>query len=170
MKRNLNMVSMGGRPLTLMGKLARPGIIAKNFTAVDNNLETVRLYDYQGRVRIISSVPSLDTDLCAAQTRRFNLEASQLPDVRLISISCDLPFALKRFCSKEGIGKLITLSDHKDTDFGIKYGFLIEELRLLARGIVVVDQKDMIRYVEVVNDISDHPDYERALEAVKKLL
>ena len=161
---------MGGRPLTLMGKLARPGIIAKNFSAVDVNLETIRLYDFQGRIRVISSVPSIDTDLCAAQTRRFNLEASKLPDVQLISISCDLPFALKRFRSTEGVENLITVSDHKETDFGIKYGFLIEELRLLARGIVIVDQKDMVRYVEVVSDITDHPDYDRALEAVKKLL
>ncbi len=163
------MVYLGGNPLTLMGKLAKPGIIAKNFAVIDSKMQTVRLYDFQGKIRVISSVPSVDTDVCAAQTRRFNLEASKLPDVQLISISCDLPYALKRFCATEGIENLITASDHLHTDFGIKYGFLIEELRLLARGIVVVDQKDIIRYVEVVREFSDHPDYNKALEVARGL-
>ncbi len=170
MKRNTNMVSMGGQPLTLKGKLAKKGVLAKNFQALNNRLELVRLNDFHGKIRIISSVPSIDTDVCAAQTRRFNLEASKLPNVQLIGISCDLPFALKRFCAAEGIDNLITLSDHRETDFGMKYGFLVEELRLLARGIVIIDESDVIRYVEVVSEITNHPDYDKALEEVKKLL
>ncbi|MFP4289714.1 MAG: thiol peroxidase [Bacteroidales bacterium] len=170
MKRNSNVVTFGGNPVTLLGKMAKTGNNAKNFIATDGDLKPVQLSDFQGKVRIISSVPSVDTSVCADQTRRFNLEASKLEGAQIITISCDLPFALKRFCAAEGIDNILTVSDHKDTEFGVKYGFLIEEFRLLARGIVIVDQNDIIKYVEVVPEIAEHPDYDKAIAAAKKLL
>lgn len=170
MKRNTNVVTFGGNPVTLMGKMVKTGVNAKNFMALDAGLKPVQLSDFQGKVRIISSVPSVDTSVCADQTRRFNKEAAQLEGAQIITISCDLPFALGRFCAAEGIDNIVTISDHKETDFGVKYGFLIEEFRLLARGIVIVDQEDIVRYVEVVPEIGEHPDYDKALEEAKKLL
>jgi thiol peroxidase len=153
-----------------MGKMVKPGSNAKNFIALGADLKPVSLSDYQGKVRIISSVPSVDMGVCAAQTRRFNQEAGNLGNVQIITISCDLPYALKRFCDAEGIDKIITVSDHKDTDFGIKYGFLIEEMRLLARGVIVIDRDDTVKYLEIVKEIGNEPDYEKALEVVRKLI
>jgi len=170
MKRNSNAITFGGNPVTLMGKLVKSGYHAKNFLAIDGDLKPVKLSDFQGKVRIISSVPSVDTGVCAEQTRRFNKEATGLSNVHIITISVDLPFALKRFCAAEGISNLVTLSDHKETDFGVKYGLLIAEHRLLARAIVIIDQYDMVRYVELVQEIADHPDYDAALAFVKKLV
>ena len=150
--------------------MIKVGDKAPEFTVcLANNLSPVKLSDYKGKVRIISSVPSVDTGVCAAQTRRFNLEAAKLNDVVILTISADLPFALGRFCAAEGIDKVVTLSDHKETDFGIKYGFLIDELRLLARGIVVVDKYDIVRYVEYVSEVTNHPDYDKALAAAAAL-
>lgn len=170
MKRNTNLVTLGGKPVTLVGKLVKTGMQAKNFIAVQTDMKPVKLSDLPGRIKVISSVPSIDTDVCSAQTKRFNLEASKLEDVQIITISCDLPFALNRYCSAEGIDKVITVSDHRDTDFGIKYGFLIEDFRLLARGIIIIDQYDTVRYVELVKEVGDHPDYEKALQVAKDLL
>jgi thioredoxin-dependent peroxiredoxin len=170
MKRNSNIVTFAGNPVTLMGKLVKVGTHAKNFVASGADMKPVKLSDYAGKVKIISSVSSVDTGVCAEQTRRFNKEASQLGDVQIITISCDLPFAFGRFCAAEGIDKIVTLSDHKETEFGVKYGFLIEEFRLLARGIIVIDQYDMVKYVEVVKEIGEHPDYDEAISQVKKLL
>lgn len=170
MKRNSNVVTLGGKPVTLMGKMIKNGSHAKNFVATGIDMQPVKLSDYQGKVKIISSMGSVDTDICAEQTRRFNLEASKLGNVQIIAISCDLPFALKRFCAAEGIDKVTAVSDHKETDFGIKYGLLVEEFRLLARSVIIIDQYDMVRYVEVVPEIDNQPDYDAALEFVKKLL
>lgn len=170
MKRNTNLVTLGGKPVTLVGKLVKTGMQAKNFIAVQTDMKPVKLSDLPGRIKVISSVPSIDTDVCSAQTKRFNLEASKLEDVQIITISCDLPFALNRYCSAEGIDKVIIVSDHRDTDFGIKYGFLIEDFRLLARGIIIIDQYDTVRYVELVKEVGDHPDYEKALQVAKDLL
>ncbi|TVQ90884.1 MAG: thiol peroxidase [Bacteroidetes bacterium] len=169
MKRNSNVVTLGGNPVTLLGKIVRSGNHAKNFIAVGQDFKPVKLSDYQGKVRIISSIPSVDTDVCAEQTRRFNLEASKLDNVQIITISTDLPTALKRFCAAEGIDKTIVVSDHRETDFGIKYGFLIEEFRQLARGVIIIDQYDMVKYVEIVKEIADQPDYDNAISVAKKL-
>lgn len=170
MKRNTHLVTFGGMPVTLVGKLIKPGMAAKNFTAVKGDMKTVRLSDFPGKVRIISSAASIDTDVCAEQARRFNVEASKLEGVQVIAISCDLPFALRRFCAAEGIDNIVTVSDHRETEFGIKYGFLMEELRLLARGIVVIDKADTVQYVEIVKEVGEHPDYDKALAAARKLL
>lgn len=169
MKKNTGIITFAGNPLTLLGEMIKPGDKAPDFTVSANDLKPVKLSDYQGKIRIISSVPSIDTGVCAAQTRRFNVEAAKLEDVVILTISADLPFALGRFCAAEGIDKVVTLSDHKATDFGVKYGFLIEELRLLARGIVVVDKDDTVRYVEYVKEVTTHPDYDKALQAAKSL-
>ncbi len=170
MKRNSNLVTFGGNPLTLMGRMIKPGHMAKNFTAVNSELQPFSLSDHKGKVRIISSVPSIDTGVCAQQTRRFNEEAANLNNVQVITISNDLPFALKRFCAAEGIDNLITVSDQKDRDFGIKYGLFIQELGLLARAIIVIDKDDVVQYFELVNEVAEHPDYDKAIEATKELL
>lgn len=153
-----------------MGRLVKPGQAAKNFFAVKENLQPFNLSEHSNQVRIISSVPSVDTEICAQQTRRFNEEAASLKGMQVITISCDLPFALKRFCAAEGIDNIITVSDQKDKDFGVKYGLLIEELGLLARAIVIIDKDDVVQYVEVVPEIGQHPDYDKALEVAKALL
>ncbi len=170
MKRNSDLVTFGGNPVTLMGKQIKEGHPAKNFIATTNDLKPFALSDHQGKVRIVSSVPSVDTDVCAQQTRRFNMEAASLDDVQVITISCDLPFALKRFCAAEGIDNLVTVSDSRDKDFGIKYGLLIEELGVLARAVVIIDKEDTVRYLEIVKEAAEHPDYDNALEEAKKLV
>jgi thioredoxin-dependent peroxiredoxin len=170
MKRNSDLVTFGGKPVTLMGRMVEPGHMAKNFAAINSDLNTFNLSEHQGTVRIISAVPSVDTPVCAQQTRRFNEEAAKLSNVKVITISNDLPFALKRFCAAEGIDNLITVSDQKDRDFGIKYGLYIEQLGILARAIIVVDKDNEVKYFELVREIAEEPDYDKALEAVKDLL
>jgi thiol peroxidase len=170
MKKNTGIITFGGNPLTILGEMVKKGDKALDFTVLGNDLSPVKLSDFEGKVRIISSVPSVDTGVCAAQTRRFKVEAANLGDVKILTISCDLPFALGRFCAAEGIEKVVTLSDHKEVDFGSKYGFLIEELRLLARGIVVIDKAGIVQYVEYVKEVTDHPNYDNAIAEAKKLV
>ncbi len=163
-------VTLEGNVLTLVGNEVKIGDVAPDFTAVDNGLKPVKLSDFDGKVKLISVFPSVDTGVCASQTRKFNLEAEKLGDIQILSISADLPFALGRFCAAEGIDKNLTLSDYKNLDFGNKYGFVIEELRLLSRGVVVLDKNNVVQYVEYLSEITNHPDYEKAIEAVKKLV
>jgi thiol peroxidase len=170
MKKNEGVITFAGNPLTLLGEMVKKGDKAQDFTALANDLKPHKLSDFDGKVRIISVMPSVDTGVCAAQTRRFNEEAAKLGDVQILTISCDLPFALGRFCGAEGIDKVLTLSDHKDTDFGLKYGFLIEQLRLLARGVVIVDKQGTVQYVEFVKEVTTHPDYDTAIAEAKKLI
>jgi thioredoxin-dependent peroxiredoxin len=169
MEKHTGMVTLGGNPVTLVGELVKVGDKAKDFTALANDLKPQKLSDYDGKIRIISSVLSVDTGICSAQTRRFNEEAAKMNDVVILTISADLPFTLGRFCAAEGIDKVITLSDQKDNDFGLKYGFLIEEFRVLARGIVVIDRAGVVRYIEYLKEVGTHPDYDKALEAAKNL-
>lgn len=163
-------VTFHGGPVTIVGNQIKEGVQAPNFTALSNKLEPVKLSDYDGKVRILVIYPSIDTGVCAKQNRRFNEEASKLKDAVVISISCDLPFAQSRFCGTEGLDNIITLSDHKDLDFGSKYGFVIQELRLLTRGTVIIDKKGVVKYVEYVPEITDEPDYEKALSIAKGLI
>lgn len=169
MDRNNKKVTFGGNPVTLLGKEIKIGDKAPDFTVINNDLKPAKLSDYNGKLRIISVFPSVDTPVCAAQNRNFNARAAEMTNVVVLSISNDLPFAQKRFCGAEGIDKVITLSDHKDLDFGTKYGFLIEELRLLARGVVVIDANDTVKHVEYVSEIAEEPDYDKALEVVKSV-
>lgn len=171
MEKNDQKVTFGGNPVTLLGDAAKPGNIAPDFTVVDSDMKPVKLSDFNGKIKILSIAPSVDTPVCANQTRTFNKEATKMNDnIAVLSISVDLPFALKRFCAAEGINNVEALSDHKDVDFGMKYGFLIEEMRLLARGIVIIDKDNTIRYVEYVSEIGEEPNYQKALEEIRKLV
>jgi thiol peroxidase len=160
-------VTMRGKPMTLIGEEVKTVMRAPDFTAVDNGLSEVRLSSYLGKVVVISSVPSLDTPVCDLETRKFNQEAEKLGDgVVILTVSMDLPFAQKRWCGTAGVTRVTTLSDHRDATFGMAYGVLIKELRLLARAVFVVDRQGIIRHIELVKEIASEPDYEAALKAV----
>ncbi|MFC4618797.1 thiol peroxidase [Camelliibacillus cellulosilyticus] len=159
-------VTFGGNPVTLIGSEVKVGDQAPDFTVLSNDLAEKTLHDFKG-VRLISSVPSLDTGVCDAQTRRFNEEATKLNDTTVLTISCDLPFAQKRWCGAAGLEDAVTLSDHRDLSFGKAYGVAMEALRLLARAVFVVDSNDRIVYAEYVPEVTTHPNYEAALEAAK---
>ncbi|MDP4085968.1 MAG: thiol peroxidase [Bacillota bacterium] len=160
-------ITFKGNSVTLLGNEVKVGDKAPNFTVLANNLSEVTLDDTKGQVRLISVVPSLDTGVCDAQTRRFNEEASKLGNVKILTISVDLPFAQGRWCGANGIENVQTLSDHRDLSFGEAYGVAIKELRLLARAVFVVDSNDTVTYVEYVSEATNHPNYEAAIEAAK---
>jgi thiol peroxidase len=164
-------VTFKGNSTPLSGNEVKVGAVAPEFTVIANDLSEKHLSDYDGKVKIILVYPSIDTGVCAAQNRHFNKDAANLTDdVVILSISVDLPFAQTRFCAAEGIDKVVTLSDHRATDFGLKYGFVIDGLRLLARGVVVIDKQNIVRYVEYVPEVTNEPDYNAALAAVKVLV
>lgn len=155
-------------PVTLLGTELKVGDQAPNFTVLANDLSEKTLQDYKGKVKLISVVPSIDTGVCAVQTKRFNEEASQLDNVHILTISMDLPFAQARWCGAEGVKNIDVLSDHRDADFGEKYGTLIKELRLNTRAVFVVDGQDKVVHVEYVPEVTTHPNYDAALEAAKQ--
>ncbi len=163
-------ITRKGKNLTLVGPDLRIGDKAPDFTVLDGTLAEVKLGDFSGKTKIISVTPSLDTPVCDLQLRRFNREAASLPhDVAVLNISMDLPFAITRFCSIAGIDRAKALSDHRDASFGTSYGVLIKELRLLARSIFIIDKKNVIRYKEIVPEQSNHPDYDKALQALRDI-
>ncbi|MDW7670744.1 MAG: thiol peroxidase [Bacillota bacterium] len=168
MEKRKGMVTIKGNPVTLIGSPVKVGAPAPEFAALTRAMQPFRLSDVKGKKVLISVAHSVDTGVCDLQTARFNEEAAKLANSVVVSISMDLPFALKRYCADRGIENSIVLSDHKDADFGLKYGFLIEELRLLARGLVVIDEKGIVRYVEVVPEVSEHPDYDQALSVLNQ--
>lgn len=171
MKERKNIITMRGNPLTLLGKEVNVGDKAPNFTVIANDLSSVDFSIFRGRVCIITSVPSLDTSTCDKMTRRFNEEASKLgSDIAVLTVSMDLPFAQKRWCGATGTSNVQALSDHRDGSFGTAYGVLIKELRLLARCVFVVDRDGIIRYAQIVRELTDEPDYQAALSAAKALL
>ncbi len=159
--------TLKGNPFTLIGPELKSGDAAPDFSAIDNSLKPVTLQDTGRNVRIISVIPSLDTPVCDAQTKRFNEEAAKLPDVNIITVSMDLPFAQKRWCNDFQVDKVKMLSDHRDGSFGANYGTLIKELRIESRAIFVVDHDNKIRHAEYVKEVADHPDYEAALSAAR---
>ncbi len=162
---------MKGNALTLQGNDIETGDKAPDFEVLDNELSTVKLSDYAGKVVIISSIPSLDTPVCDIQTRKFNEEAANLSDDAVVlTISMDLPFAQKRWCGAAGIDNVRTLSDHRDASFAGAFGVLIKELRLLARAVFVVDKSGTVRYIQIVGELTHEPDYEAALDAARALL
>lgn len=170
-KEHKGVVTFGDTPVTLLGEMVHAGDCAPDFTLTDNGLKPVALSDFQGKTVILSIFPSIDTGVCAAQTRRFNKEASELSEkVVILAISKDLPFALGRFCAAEGIDRVHTLSDYAHSEFGYKYGFLMKENMLLARGVVVISQEGKVTYVEYVPNVTSEPDYGKALEAAKNTL
>ncbi len=153
----------------LAGQAVEVGQKAPQFTVTDGTLQPVSSDTFRGKVRIYSVFPSIDTPVCSLQNRRFNKEAAALGDaVEIIAISVDLPFAQQRFIGEEQIEDMRIYSDYRTLDFGTKYGFVVEPLRLLARGVVVVDKDDTIRYVEYVSEVSHEPDYDKALDAARK--
>jgi thiol peroxidase len=160
---------MKGNPLTLVGPELKAGDKAPEFEVVDEKLQPVTLAKTAGAVRIFSVVPSLDTPVCDAQTKRFNEAAAGMQGVEIYTISMDLPFAMKRWCAAFGIDKLKMLSDHRNASFGENYGTLIKDLRIEARAIFVVDQNDTVAHVEYVKEVAEHPNYETALNAAKSL-
>lgn len=164
-------VTFAGNPVTLLGKEISAGDKAPAFSCTKGDLSAFSLDDVKGKVKLISVVPSIDTGVCEAQTIRFNKEAASLSDdVIIITVSEDLPFAQSRFCGDKGIDNSVVVSDYKTREFGTKYGFLIEDLQLLSRGIVVIDKDDVVKYVEYVPEVTEHPNYDAALQAVKELL
>lgn len=164
-------VTMKGSALTLVGNKVEVGDSAPDFEVVANDLSPVKLSSFRGKVCIISSVPSLDTAVCDTMTRRFNQDAGNLGnDVVVLTISMDLPFAQERWCGAAGVKNVQTLSDHRDASFGNAFGVLIKELRLLARAVFVVDKDGIVRYTQIVNELTNEPDYEAVLKAVKSVV
>jgi thiol peroxidase len=164
-------IIFGGKSVSLIGDELKVGNKAPDFTAVDGSFKPISLGDFAGKVKLISIFPSIDTGVCSMQNRKFNQEAANFGDeVAFIAISADLPFAQKRFCGAEGINNLITLSDHKDMNFANNYGFHISELRLLTRGVVIIDSKDVVRYIEILPDAGKEPNYEQAINKLKELV
>jgi len=158
---------MMGKVFSLGGPELKVGDPAPDFEVMDSSLKSVKLADTGTGVRIFSVVPSLDTPICDAQTKRFEDATSTLPGVQIYSVSTDLPFAQKRWCSSFGVSHVAMLSDHKDTSFGEHYGTLISDMRIESRAIFIVDSSNIIRYVEYVSEVGLHPDYDAALAAAK---
>ena len=171
MEKRTGVVTFAGNPIALVGKEVKVGDKAPAFTLLDNGLGEKTLADYAGKVKVISVVPSLDTGVCDAQTRWFNQNVSKLGDnVVVLTVSVDLPFAQKRWCGAAGIDQVETLSDHRDLSFGENYGFILEGLRLLSRGIVVIDKDDVVRYVEYVSEVTSAVNFDAAEAATKALV
>ena len=160
-------VTFKGNPLTLLGPEVKTGVKAPGFQVLGQELSPISLESYKGKIVLISVVPSLDTPVCDQQTRRFNQEAAKLPGVEMLTVSMDLPFAQKRWCGAAGIDQVKTGSDHRDASFGLAYGTLIKELRLLSRAIFLVDRSGTIRYVEYVPEVTSHPNYDAALAVAR---
>jgi len=161
--------TMRGKPLALAGPELKAGDKAPDFDTVSESMQPVNLATTGKGVRIFSVIPSLDTPVCDAQTKKFNEEAANLPNVEIYSISMDLPFAQKRWCGAMGVDKLKMLSDHRSGSFGESYGTLIKDLRIESRAIFVVDKDNTIKHVEYVKEVADHPNYDAALNAAKSL-
>lgn len=159
-------VTFQGAPLTLKGKQLKVGDKAPDFTVIDNELNPLKLDDTKGK-RVFLSVPSIDTPVCDMEVRRFNTEASKLNNVTVYTVSMDLPFAQARWCGAAGIENVKTISDYKDREFGENYGVYINELGLLSRAVFVVDEDDKVIYVEYLEEITEEPNYDKVLDALK---
>ncbi|MGE4297804.1 MAG: thiol peroxidase [Desulfovibrionaceae bacterium] len=168
MNERTGVITFKGNPLTLVGTPVAVGQKAPGFTVLANDLSLKTLADFAGKTVVISAVPSLDTPICDLQTRRFNQEAAALGgNVVILTLSMDLAFAQARWCGAAGADRVVTLSDHRDASFGMAYGLLIKELRLLARAVLVVDRTGVVTYQEVVKEMASEPDYAAALAAIK---
>jgi len=162
-------VTVKGGPLTLLGDAIKVGQKAPDFKVITHDLAGAAFSEFKGKIKLIASVPSLDTPVCDTEIKRFNDEAAAVSkDVVVIFISMDLPFAQKRFCDAFDIDRVKTFSDHRDADFGLKYGVLIKELRLLARAVFVIDKEDNVKYIECVKELTSPPNYDAALKALKE--
>ncbi len=163
-------ITIHGKPLTLVGDEVKAGAAAPDAEVLDNDLNPVKLSSHRGKILVIASVPSLDTPVCDLETRRFNDEAANLgADIEMLTISMDLPFAQKRWCGAAGVTRLKTLSDHRLAEFGMAYGVLIKELRLLARAVFIVDRQGTLQYAQLVKEVTEEPNYEEVLRALAKI-
>jgi thiol peroxidase len=167
----LRKITFKGNPLTLVGRILKKEIIAPDFKVVSMDLKEISLADFKGKIKVISSFPSLDTPVCDLQVKEFNKRAVAFSsDIVVLGISKDLPFAQKRFCSMNEIKNEVVLSDYKFSSFGINYGLLIKELNLLARAVVILDKNDILRYIQVVNELTDAIDYEGTLNNLEEII
>lgn len=164
-------VTFKGSPMTLAGRLLKAGDIAPDFKVVDPALKEIGLSDFKGKIKVITFFLSLDTPVCDLQVKEFNKRASALSgDVVILGISKDLPFAQARFCRDNEIKNIKVLSDYKDSSFGINYGLLVKELSLLARGVLIIDKNDVLRYFRVVDELTSPPDYDDALKNLENVI
>jgi thioredoxin-dependent peroxiredoxin len=164
-------ITMKGHPLTLEGQEVQVGDLAPDFEVIANDLSSLKFSTLKGTVCVISAVPSLDTPTCDIETRWFNEEAAKLgPEVAILTISMDLPFAQRRWCGAAGVDRVKTYSDHREAAFGQAYGVLIKELRLLARAVFVVDKAGTLRYMQLVKELANEPNYDEVLKAVARLM
>ena len=171
MSERSGIITFKGNPFTLIGPELRVGDKAPDFCVVDNGLAPTTLSSFAGKIKIISSVPSIDTPVCDTEVRKFNQGAALLPgNVVVLTVSADLPFAQKRWCGAAGIDKVVMLSDYRDRSFATAYGVLIKELLLLTRAIFIVDADDVIRYIQIVPEVTSEPDYDAVIAAARKLL
>jgi len=171
MEERKGVVTIGGKPVTLLGREIKVGDKAPDFTIITKDSEPFDFKSTSGKIRLISVFLSLDTGICDTQARRFNEETASFGDkVEILNISVDLPYTQKRWCGAAGIDKIKLLTDHRDVQFGEAYGVLVKGLRVLARAIFVIDQDDVVKYVEYLPEIGSHPDYDKAIQAVKNLL
>ena len=165
-----NTVTMKGNPLSLSGNEIEVGQKAPDFEVVDNDMGTKNLASFQNKVCVVLTVPSLDTPVCDTEVRKFNEKASNMgPDIVIMAVSMDLPFAQKRWCGSAGVERVITFSDYKNASFGNSYGVLIEALRLLARSVFIIDKNGVVQYKQIVKEVTEEPDYEDVLKALEKL-
>ena len=163
-------VTLKGNPLTLVGPELKVGDKAPDFTCVKGLGENVTINTFGDKVKVFNVIVSVDTPVCALQTKRFNQEAAKLPDdVEIVTVSMDLPFALGRYCGAEGIDKVQTISDHMNASFGENYGVLIKENRLLGRALFIADRDNTLKHVEYVGEISEEPDYDSALKVLNEI-
>ena len=164
-------ITMNGQPVKLAGTELKKGDNAPDFTLTGNSLEPVTKADFNGKILVISCVPSLDTPVCEIETRRFNLEADKLPEnVTVLTVSRDLPFAQTRWCAANGVDKVVTASDYRNFGFARDYGVLLSDLDLLTRAIFVIDGQGIIRYIQFVEEVTQEPDYDTVLQEIKKLI
>jgi thiol peroxidase len=169
MSERTGLVTFAGNPVTLTGNPVKVGDVAPDFTGTNQSLEAVKLSSFKGKTVVIAIYPSIDTGVCQKQNFQFNKIADSMDDVHVLSVSLDLPFAQKRYCAAEGLNSIVTLSDYKEREFGNKYGFLIKELALLARGTVVIDKQGVVRLVEVVPEITTEPDYDATTKLLEEI-
>ncbi|HJF17487.1 MAG TPA: thiol peroxidase [Globicatella sulfidifaciens] len=163
------MTTFKGEFVTIIGKQLKVGEQLPDFTLVNPDLVKQSLADFEGKKKVLSIVPSVDTGICDAQTRQFNQSLSDMENTVVLTVSCDLPFAQKRWCGASGIENALLLSDYYDQSFGKAYGVLMEEWHLLARAVIVANEQNEITYVEYLDNVNSHPDYEAAINAVKEL-
>ncbi|VWL85262.1 thiol peroxidase [Oceanivirga miroungae] len=164
-------VIMKGHEINLLGKTLNVGDIAPDFTVLDQNLNEVKLSDYKGIPVIVSTFPSIDTGVCAIQATKFNNEISKFSNkAKLILVSNDLPFALHRYCGANGIDNAIVTSAHRDEVFARDYGVLLDQIRLLARTVFIIDKSGKLVYKEIVENVSNEPDYNKALSVLNEII